>query len=1390
MTTSNKNLDSSSIIKMNNQTIRELRAIAKERGLRGYYKLRKAELISLLDTPLRPPRKPGPKKPLGKVTLLPRPEDMDIFERQEMAKNRSVVRSKLNEWYDWLVDYVPKPIKEPVKNVFNKVKSRIMRMYEKARKSLVGDVEEEAEKEHVDEDVEGREPVEHAKAMNGAYRSFRIDGKEKADIESYLEYVKPKLRKLIEEQVKALDAAKVQMHLWIMWKKPTEILKLDDEDMASWSEEEKQKWRESSGFDKKMTVFNSQILEVFQGSNVEEILALMMVNLKTQSENPKLPKSGFTLDHIMHLDIDFHKLQLTRGGSHIELPEWIAKKKAVINPKNTDEECFKWAVIAALHHEEISNNPERISKLQPFVERYNWEGLEFPMDYRKISKFEKNNPEIAVNVMFVKERKEIGETEPLECIRFLFGEKRVEKDAIINGKVYIARRSDFNSKRKTQVNLLMITDGEKRHYTAVKNLSRLLSSSNSKGRKGAYHFCVNCLNGFRTESARDKHYVCCSIHGEVRVTMPSEKDKWLKFHDGQCQFKVPFMLYADFESILKPVDERYRDKMKQMKAERKDKASYTEKLNTHVPSGWCVHSKFAYGDVPDPTKLYRGKDCVEQFVDHVEKEVKRLYELYPQQPMIELTDVLKREHEAAESCHICLKPFDDPGNRKVRDHCHYTGLYRGAAHNNCNLKYKIPDFVPIAFHNLSGYDAHLFIKELGKKFNKDDIGVIAENKEKYISFSVKIPVKLAGVIDKNGKQVVKKIQLRFIDSFRFMASSLDKLAKNLDDDQCKNLRDFYSDEEHFKLMRRKGSYPYEYVDSWEKFEETELPSKEAFYSKLNMKEISDKDYEHAQKVWNIMEEKTLGEYHNVYLKTDVLLLADVFETFRETCIKHYKLDPAHFYTAPGLAWKAALKHAAEYCEHEDDAGNFKKRRDCEKCPNEFQLELLTDLDMLLMFEKGIRGGITQAVKRYAKANNKYMSNYNSEEVSKFLQYLDMNNLYGWAMVQKLPTHGFRWFKQVEKFTPEFINNLVKKDRKGYTLEVDIDYPQELHKSHNELPFLAERMKIGKVEKLVPNLNNKKRYVVHIKALDQALKHGLILKKVHRVIKFEQSAWLASYIMKNTRLRMTAKNEFEKDFFKLMNNSVFGKTMENIRNHRDMKLATNEQKYNKYLMKPNCKDAVKFTDNLMGVEMSKMEIEMNKPVYLGQVILDLSKTLMYEFHYDYMKPKYGSKVQLCYTDTDSFVYEIDTEDFYRDISEDVEVMFDTSNYSEKDNRPLPIGKNKKVIGLPKDELGGKIMTEFVALRAKMYAYRMLDEKPEDKKCKGTKKCVVAETLTFDDYKKCLFEGETMYREQVMFEHKDHEVFTVNKCKIALNRDDDKRIIQSDGITTLARGYVKA
>ena len=444
------------------------------------------------------------------------------------------------------------------------------------------------------------------------------------------------------------------------------------------------------------------------------------------------------------------------------------------------------------------------------------------------------------------------------------------------------------------------------------------------------------------------------------------------------------------------------------------------------------------------------------------------------------------------------------------------------------------------------------------------------------------------------------------------------------------------------------------MSEWDRFKETKLPPEEAFYSKLNMSGVSEEDYEHARSVWREFKIRDLGEYHDLYLKTDVILLANVFEAFRGACTLNYDLAfrgvcTLNYDLAPELAWKACLKKT------------------------KIKLELLLDPDMLLMFEHGIRGAITQSIHRWARANNPYMgSSYNPDESSKYLQYLDSNNLYGWAMSQLLPTGGFKWVE----VKSEEISRLAKLKIKGYLLEVDVKYPKELYNSHNDLPFMCERLKVAGVEKLVPNLYNKVRYVIHIRALDQALKHGLVLEKIHRAIEFDQSDWMKGYIDFNTQLQTHAKNDFEKDFYKLMNNSVFGKTMESMQKHRNIKLVTNKEGYLRTVMKPNFKSGVLFGEGLMGCEMGKIKVVMNKPIYLGQARLDISKIIMYEFHYDYMVPKYGKKLDLCYMDTDSLIYNIETEDFFKDIAEDVPARFDTSGYIL--DRPLLIGLNKKVI----------------------------------------------------------------------------------------------------------------
>ena len=461
-----------------------------------------------------------------------------------------------------------------------------------------------------------------------------------------------------------------------------------------------------------------------------------------------------------------------------------------------------------------------------------------------------------------------------------------------------------------------------------------------------------------------------------------------------------------------------------------------------------------------------------------------------------------------------------------------------------------------------------------------------------------------------------------------------------------------------------------------------------------MENVDDIDYRPGNNVFKGFKLENLRDYHDLYVQSDTLLLADVFENFRDMCLKEYELDPTHFLSLPGLAWQACLKKT------------------------NIELELLTDYDMLLMVGEGIRGGICHSIHRYAKANNKYMKNYNNNEESSYIQYLDANNLYGWAMSKKLPVNGFRWLdsNEINEINEEFIKNYNENDNKGYILEADVRYSKRLHDLHSDLPFLPERMEINKPKKLICNLSNKKKYVIHVNSLKQALNRGLKLKKIHRVIEFNQKEWLKPYIDMNTELRKAAKNDFEKDLFELMNNSVFGKTMENIRKHRDIKLVTTDKKRSKLVSEPNYHAINLISEDLSIIEMKKTKVKMNKPIYLGLSILEISKILMYEFWYDYMKPKYDNNVKLCYMDTDNFIMNIKTNDFYKDIANDVENRFDTSNYEA--NRPLPMKKNKKIIGLMKDELGGKIITEFVSVRPKTYSY-LTDDGKEDKKAKETK-----------------------------------------------------------------------
>ncbi|KAJ8909548.1 hypothetical protein NQ315_012742 [Exocentrus adspersus] len=551
-----------------------------------------------------------------------------------------------------------------------------------------------------------------------------------------------------------------------------------------------------------------------------------------------------------------------------------------------------------------------------------------------------------------------------------------------------------------------------------------------------------------------------------------------------------------------------------------------------------------------------------------------------------------------------------------------------------------------------------------------------------------------------------EVQLGFIDSYRFMSSSLDKLSSYLEDEKKTIVRAHCNTDKEFNLLTRKGVSLTIIL----------IPGKDLLRHVYHQKQISivnymiNQDYQHALDVWKTFNIKTLGEYSDLYLKNDVLLLADIFENFRRTCLLTYELDPLHFYTAPGLAFDAMLKTTG------------------------VQLELLTDIEKLMFIERGIRGGVSQCSNRYAKANNKYMKDeYDSNQESTYLMYFDINNLYGAAMSEYLPYGEFE-FLEANEIENLDIMNIPDNAEVGYIFDCDLEYPTYLHQLHSDLPLAPQHMippipSRSILKKLLLTLYPKNNYV----KFKNVFKAWLRLKKINRVLRFKQSPWLKKYIDLNTTLRQQAKNDFDKIFYKLMINSVYGKLMENVRKYRDV------------------------------------------PYICWVCVLDISKTFLYEFHYDYILPKFQDKAKLLYTDTDSLIYQLNVPDIYEHIKgrfyndginygivilgitlchwlsdlilsiyphcrtgpKEDSHRFDTSDYEP--NNPYGIEqKNKKVPGLMKDENNGQIMLEFVGLRAKMYAYKVHNDKIV-KRSKGSTLARVKK-ISFDDYKRTLFDHE--------------------------------------------------
>jgi hypothetical protein len=1107
------------------------------------------------------------------------------------------------------------------------------------------------------------------------------------------------------------------------------------------------------------------------GDSAEVDLQSILQDLNTQLDRFTNLGSGWNLVTLNNFVMHIARYRPLVGSSFIRTPDSLIHKGAIVNVNNNDNECFKWATLSAIFP--VSYSSDRMSAYIQHSNKLDWTGLRFPVQLNQIRQFERNNTCCTVNVYKFVEADPIKKT-PVEII-----------------PVYITRHEP----RLKHIDLLLLKNEITSHFVWIKSMSRLISCRTKK--RGRTLVCPHCVHPFKSEEYFVNHFPDCSKNIYQKNVYPTGDDARLFWKARSKTELYPFVIYADFESYL---EVRGGDEVE----------GKSNVINEHKPSGYCIYTVSTVEEYQNPPIIYSGVDCMEHFFDALLIEQRRISCILGVNfDMLPLTRAEELDYTSSTHCKNCDQLFTTENN-KCRHHRHDTGKYVSTLCNKCNMQIKPrrrkywrplcnlkepnsePKYnrypqesenfefqihIPVCYHGLSNYDAHHIFRYFNRrvitlfdnkvhddnveddKIKSMNVQIIALNLERFVSFEL--------------------LNLRFIDTVKFLNSSLETLVVNLSASCCTPHDLFIHTRRNMgdnKLLFAKGVFPYEYFNSLTKFSETKLPSIDCFYSRLNEESISVQDYERAQHIWETFHCKTLQDYHDHYLKTDVLLLADVFEQFRRTGMEYYKLDPAQYLTLPSFSWDALLKYT------------------------KIELELISDPEMFLFFEKGIRGGISVISHRHALANNPYIkATYDFEKEVSYIAFLDANNLYGWAMSQYLPIADFKFLSQQEIENADFIK--VPIDAKtGYVIECDLQYPTELHNAHNDYPLAPENVLVTEsmlspfcksfgqkhvdCQKLIPNLYDKRKYVLHYRNLQLYISLGMKIIKIHRVASFTQSLWMKPYVDFNTEKRQQARNEFEKNFFKLMVNAIFGKSMENVRAHTTVNLVSDPIKFLKMVSKPQIKQFSIVNEDTVLVERMKAVVTLNKPIYTGFCVLDLSKLLMYNFHYNVMRVKYGDEACLLFTDTDSLCYSIKTQDFYQDMGTMIE-LFDTSEYPV--DHPLFSHENAKVLGKMKDECFGKPAIEFVGLRSKMYSLLSDMNKPAKMTAKGIKRAYVKKHLRHEMYLKTLLERTCTHAQFMMFRTRHHRIETVQFYKKCLAAYDDKRYVQDDGIRTLAYGH---
>jgi DNA polymerase type B, organellar and viral/Recombination endonuclease VII len=1044
--------------------------------------------------------------------------------------------------------------------------------------------------------------------------------------------------------------------------------------------------------------------------------------------------SGWKIERVITLSLvvaEFSDLCRLGGRCGIDTPVMIRNKWCCTNVQNTDNKCFLYAVLAALKHDVIPDGQRhRPSVYTRYLAELKYKDEDMPMRLINIPTFERHNPQVAINI--------IKYTPPNRLNHLPYDDAaEVFKNPCFD-LVYKSKQNNVAADAKV-VHLLLVDNSEGQfHYLAITKLNRLLNCHKNDlvAKQIRSHVCHSCLRLYCHQTALDKHIpLCKEIKLFGTVFTPPEKT-YLEFDQLSKTIPPKYIVYADFEATLeKPASADDED----------DEDDARSVLQLHLPIAAGSLTIGPYGDTE--YKQFYGEECIVEFLKHLEtlsKEVFEWYEACAHRPMRPLYEVEENEYDDAENCYLCKKQFTNAKSRqKVHDHDHFTGDFLGAACNACNLARRVrKPFLPVVFHNFRGYDVHHLLKHAAHRFSSWEFSCIAQSSEKFQTVTAYI-----------GKGYAP---IRFIDSLQFLLSSLMNLGSMLQTNQKQYLNSLRNELPE-EARTGKGIFPYSFVTGRDVLDEprTDLPPREeAFYDTLSDSvNVSEDDFQRARTVWRLCGCTSLKDYMLIYLKVDVFLLADVFETFRSTARQEDGLDPANFLSIPGLSWCAALRSMSR------------------------SLDLLQDLEMYTFFESGIRGGMTFVNRHYACRN-----------ADTELLYIDINNLYGWALSQRLPARGFSWILEQDELN-RIINSPLPDENAvfGLVLEVDISVPVEWHDRLSDLPP-APRSQVptgSKAKKLLLTLEPKKNYVIHSALLKFYMENlGVKVDCIHRAVKFSQEFIFKNYIDKNTSMRAQATEKFKKDYYKLKNNALYGKTVENLRKRKDVRLCNNRTSFVAQSSKPTYRRCIIIKENLVAAVLNKETICLDRPVYVGQAVLDLSKLRMYKLQYQelqkYREQYAGSSINIVAGDTDSFFLEVKGISLANQLLPQMrdDGLLDTSNYPVSSALYSRQFENK--IGLFKDESGGiDAYKEWIFLRPKCYSMLSEDESSIHKAKGVTRGTKLTHQQYADIFKSFHPDLETppspkrLRVEQRRIGSVNHEVFTSKYSKLALSITDDKR-----------------